>query len=555
MSGFSRGFQVGFNAVDSVIRQKDEKERADRRDKRDDERWSFEKERMDRERQKAADLAAAADVPAQGVAVGAPGSRNFATNSADQAMLKEQDAAIAEMEGRAPSPAQAAVGSGREIMDPSDPRAQDSRQGYLSRVASVQRKHGDVTGSLTTEELGNRIAKEGYRDALDYLLATGDAEGAQKRFNGTGRGRIEGKLVATPTKRVGANGVEMPDYTLSVDDGKGNVRQLGSALTMRFMADNPAEYLKLLNQEQEGALRTRSVTNAERATDASIRQGDRRIDLAERQQQEAARHNRAQEGIAGARLKLEREKRSDEIDGTKFEREIAGIEKVLGRRLTETEKLGKLGFKSAKDENGFVDDVAKEWAKNNLDAKPQDIANFKADLSRQVRAAPVALEVEGRIKALTPDQRPAAIAEAKQRFGLTDEWFVARGIDVPKGPQPAGTPPIKPSAPDVGRTQGAAGMAAGTMPAAADVQPPVRPAQAAAAPPQAAAPQRQMGEQEISYVRAVQALLAQQKQLAARAAAATNDAEKAAISAKITELGAQIQRTQDEARSLGIVVQ
>ena len=530
-SGFAQGFQVGFNAVDSVVRQKYERERQSKMDKRDEERWSFEKDRMERERQKTADLAAAGQAPAQGIAVGATGARNFAAGADDQAFLKDQDAGVAELENRAPSPAQTAAGAGRQIMDPSDPRAQDSRQGYLARVADIYRRHGDVGQALNAEQLGRSIEKEGYKDAIDYLMATGDAEGAQKRFNATGRGKITGTLVATPTKRVGANGVEMPDYTLSVDDGKGNVRQLGSALAMRFMADNPAEYMKLLNSEQEGGLRARSVTNQEKATDAQIRQGDRRLDITEQQHAEAARHNRAQEGIAGARLKLELDKRKDEIDGTKFAREIAGIEKALGRPLTETERLAKLGFKSGKEEGKFVDDVAKEWAKNNADAKPQDIANFKADLTRQVRAAPVALEVEGRIKALPADRQAAAIAEAKQKFGLTDDWFAARGIKVQNAPPPA-----------------AASMAVQTGGAAPGSV--MSPAQAAAG-----AQPRQMGPQEESYNRAVTALRAQQQQLAARAAAATSDDEKVGLVNQINALGAQLVRTQAEARRLGIVVQ
>lgn len=539
--GFARGFDVGFNAVDSVIRQRDEKEERDRRNKRDDEKWSFEKEKMERERSKAVELAAAGQAPKQGKVV----NGNFASGAADQAFLADQEAAIAEMEGRAPKAAEVAAGAGNQVMGLDDPRAQDSRQGYLARVADVQRRHGDVAGSLTTEELGNRIAKEGYKDAIDYILAGGDPKKAQAMFNNTGKARIDGELIATPTKRVGANGVEMPDMELSVRDAQGNVRKLGSALQMRFMADNPAEYMKLLNQEMEGGLRARGVANQEKATEASIRQNDRRLDLTAMQVNDQLANSAFTRGNQAARFAMDREKWDDEKNGGKLKREIEQAESLLGRKLTPTERLGKLGFKAGDDETGkLVNKLTEEWQKGNPEATPAQIAEFKADLARQIGAAPAMLEVEARVKALPPEQRAAAMAEAQQRFGLTPEWFKERGIEAPAaGPQ--GSPTldnvIAAGKKLLGNITGGGDKAG---PSAQQAQQAPRPAQMATTPDQV----------PTMYRNAIAGLRSAQQDLARKMQGATPE-QQAELNAQIMAIGAQIAKQIEAAKARGVVVE
>lgn len=292
-ANFARGFEVGFNAVDSVIRQSDARKERERRNQREDEKWSFEKDRLENERSYQQGMKDVATVD-QGVAIGAPGAKNFAAGKADQEFLADQDAAIAELQGRAPSAAQMAAGSGNQIMDRSDPRAQNTRAGYLARAAEVQRQHGKMDESIKTEELANAIRKSGTIDSLDYLFASGgDAAGAQK-IRESAMGPMGGTLIAEKTTRKGADGTEYPDFKLSIRDNEGNVRDLGSAMVMRYYAGNPAEYHKLLQSEAKGK---RESDKDER----TLAQGDRRLDIAQQQANTTESWRRDQMAIARER--------------------------------------------------------------------------------------------------------------------------------------------------------------------------------------------------------------------------------------------------------------
>ena len=297
-ANFARGFEVGFNAVDSVIRQSDERKERERRNQREDEKWDFEKDKLERERSFQREMADAGRAPEQGMAIGAPGAKNFAAGKADQQFLAEQDAAIAELEGRAPSAAQLAAGSGNQIMDRNDPRAQDTRVGRLARVADVQLRHGKADEALKTEELANAIRKSGVKDAMDYLFASGgDAAGAQ-RIREQAMGPMGGTLIAEKATRKGADGTEYPDFKLSIRDGEGNVRELGSAFSMMYLANNPAEYHKLLQSENK------AKGEAERG-ERQLAQGDRRLDIAQQQVTAQIQNWNADKEIQRARL-LER---------------------------------------------------------------------------------------------------------------------------------------------------------------------------------------------------------------------------------------------------------
>ena len=511
-TGFVRGFDVGFNAVNSALRLAEMRRDAEHRRKREDEKWGYEKDELERKRTLAADLAAADSEPTSGLVVGETGSRNFADSPEEQSFLREQDAAIADLEGRKPSAAKIAVGVGRHILDPSDPRAQSGRRGYMARVASAYRRAGEVGKAINVEDIQREFERTRLKDAAQYLFVSrGDAAGTQRMWE-EANGPLGGTLIAEPTVRKGADGTEIPDYTLSIRDEQGNVRPLGSAFTMLYMADNPAEYLKLVQGEQRAAAQTKR-------DERLLAQGDRRLDIAE-----------SDLSIRRARLGLEQQRFSDERDGGKLKREIEQLETLLGRPLTETERLAKFGIKTEKggDSKKFIDDVAKEWAKNNPDATPSDVATFRADLERRVDAAPVELEIEARIKQLPPEQRAAAIDEAKQRFRLGDEWFKQRGIEVPPAQAPA--------------RQGAASIAAsgGTAP------PAPAPAQVAT--------QREVGATETMYVNALAALRQQQERLGQEAKNAPAE-QQADISRRIAALGEQIRRTKEEARSRGLVLE
>lgn len=316
--GFLGGFNVGFNAVDAVLRDKREMEDRERRNKREDERWKLEKERIDRERSLERELSEAGQTPTQGKAVGG----NFATSEADQRFLAEQDAAIAELEGRDASPVRLAAGAGSRIVDRDDPRAKDTRAGYLARVSDVQRRHGKVSESITTDELSRQIQRSGVKDALDLLLAGGTPEQAQSLLKESGR--IDGQLVAKPTVRKGPNDVEMPDFDLSVVKPDGSVQHLGSALTMRFMADNPAEYLKLLNQE--GKDRVQSERDA-----AKLALDERRVAVSEQQARTMEQYRRDQ--IAESRARRQAEAQAAQ-SGSMFQPLSTTEEKALRDAIT-----------------------------------------------------------------------------------------------------------------------------------------------------------------------------------------------------------------------------
>lgn len=250
-TGFVQGFNVGFNAVNSALRLAQLKEESDRRNKREDEKWGYEKGELDRKKNLATDLAAAGSEPTSGVVVGEAGSRNFADSPDEQAFLRDQDAAIADLQGTKPSAAKIAVGAGRNILEPSDPRAQTGRRGYSARVSDAYRKAGEVEKAFSVEDIQRQFERTRLKDASQYLFASkGDAAGTQRIWE-EANGPLGGTLIAEPTVRKGADGTEIPDYALSVRDEQGNVRKLGSGFTMLYMADNPAEYMKLIKGEQK----------------------------------------------------------------------------------------------------------------------------------------------------------------------------------------------------------------------------------------------------------------------------------------------------------------
>ena len=245
----------------------------------------------------------------------------------------------------------------------------------------------------------------------------------------------------------------------------------------------------------------------------------------------------AQRAIASAGLalrqaasRIDQERWDNEKTGgaSTLQSKLEGMEKALGRKLTDVERtsmiLGK--SKSAEANEGFINDATKEYQKQKPDATPEQMATFRADLVRQLSAAPAAIEVESRIKSLPKDQQAAAAAEASQKYRLQDSWFEARGLPKPVAPQPA-----RPAA------------QAASAPAAPAVRTP-------SATPAAIA---QSNPQVQSYISAVEALRANQQRLGAAAAKASPE-DQARISQEITKIGGQIQRTIEQARALGIEV-
>ena len=148
---------------------------------------------------------------------------------------------------------------------------------------------------------------------------------------------------------------------------------------------------------------------------------------------------------------------------------------------------------------------------------------MRETLKRSISAAGPMLEVEARLKAMPPDQRAAATAEASTKFGLDAAWFTERGL-----PPPAAPGATKP-------------------PAASPVASPA--AQAAAIPGSTQADPRAQ-----QYSAAVQALRARQQALGQQAASGTPDQQRA-LAQQITALGTQIQQTVQQAAQVGVRVE
>lgn len=557
--GFAAGFAAGWGAVDSAMRQKMDAERQ----KRDDEFRASElamrqADHADRQEERGRvktirqGLADAAAEPETGVAVG----KNFAAGAGDQQFLRDQAQAEADLAGT-PAPAeQAAATSGNQVRRFSDAGQAANfaadRQGdlgYTKRAADVYRKAGEEGKARELDAEFKKLSKEGYKEALDTILATGNADEAAKIFNKIGGSRIpEGsRLTATPVMRKGADGVEHPDYDLSIVGQDGAVRQLGSAAQMRYMADGFDKYQSVLaGQRAEGRANTQlgyegdkvgiardaqkssAAVQAAQVTDMGERRTiDRdKLKIEELNVRSMIQDRGAQRAIAAGHLSLARAKYNDEKSGGALLEKVQGVEKAIGRPLTEIEKFGVLGMNKGVKETDLdkaINDSMLQYQKDNPKAKPQEIAAMRETLKRSISAAGPMLEVEARLKAMPPDQRAAATAEASTKFGLDAAWFTERGL-----PPPAAPGATKP-------------------PAASPVASPA--AQAAAIPGSTQADPRAQ-----QYSAAVQALRARQQALGQQAASGTPDQQRA-LAQQITALGTQIQQTVQQAAQVGVRVE
>jgi len=261
--GFAAGFAAGWGAVDSAQRQKMEAERQKRDDAlRQSELAMRQTEFADRQEERTRaktirqGVADAAAEPETGVAVG----KNFAAGAGDQQFLRDQAQSEAELAGT-PAPAeQAAATSGNQVRRFSDAGQaanfaadRQGEIGYTKRVADVYRKAGEEGKARELDSEFKRLSKEGYKEALDYGLKTGDWAGAGGQFNKLGSARLPDgtTLKGTPVERVGPDGVKVQDTNLQVVDAEGNVvRDLGSALQMRWAAEGFTQY-----QQHQASLR------------------------------------------------------------------------------------------------------------------------------------------------------------------------------------------------------------------------------------------------------------------------------------------------------------
>ena len=502
-TGFVQGFNVGFNAVNSALRLAQLKEESDRRNKREDEKWGYEKGELDRKRTLAADLAAAGSEPTSGVVVGEPGSRNFADSPDEQAFLREQDAAIADLQGTKPSAAKMAVGSGRNILDPSDARAQKGQRGYTSRVADAYRKAGEVDKALTVESIQRGIEKSGIKDSLTHLFASnGDAAGAQ-RIREQASGPLGGTLIAERTERVGADGTKIPDYNLSIRDEQGNVRPLGSAFSMLYMAENPAEYMKLIKDEQATAGKNKNEA-------AKLALDERRVGVLEQ-------NARTMEGYRRDQMQLARERAaggpgSGEGQPLQFTAPSASDQKALRELIVE-------GATEGQDVN-VANDLAQRLSMANPGMTMADAA--RVALTPGVVERPVNTPYGVLPALVTPDGRAVVMAPRAGQQGKPAEAKPAESKPAPKDSGPSGWEKFK----------------SGAWNALVEPAPPRKasPAEIAAQPPKREQPPPTI------YQNAVNAMRAEQQRLITQAQSATPE-QQAELQRQVQELEAQIQRT------------
>lgn len=449
--GFASGFAAGWGAVDAARRTKLQEQQAAAQLAAQQEENAYRREERQRERDRRQAVSDAWSSDAQaGTAVGT----NFAAGKNDAAWLAQQAADEAEMRGDQAPAVSAAASSGNAVRRFGDAgqaanfaAERKGETGRLRRLADAEARFGNTDRAISLEQTHKQLMKEGYKDALDLGLATGDWDQAAERFNGIGAVRIpEGaRVVGKPVQRTGKDGVTMPDYDLSLVMPDGSARPLGSALTMRYMADGVANLRKIMGEEAAGGRDQQRLDLYGRGVEANIRQGDRRLDLdaANVQSQIAART--AATRLAGARFAAERAK-----DGENpYAKKIGQYEQVIGRPLSESERMAVMGIGKDKGKTEeFINDAANEWQRQTPGATPQDLAAFRENLraslvetAKWVDVAPKTRQVfGGHAQAGTLGD---AVAAFKSKGG-TDEQLRSIGVD-PEAKNAAARP--QPAAP------------------------------------------------------------------------------------------------------------
>ncbi|MFN8760246.1 MAG: hypothetical protein ACK5XA_15735 [Tagaea sp.] len=442
-------FLAGFNMLDSVYRQREEQARFDEEKKfRNEQRnWAREDRAREQKKVKAYEDAGRTLTADAGTAIGETGNRVFARDAATAAALADQEASVAELEGRAPAQSAAALAVGGKLFDNADTaqravRRGNTPQGRLQRLSEAAFSVGDAAQGAQFEQTARQIQKEGYKDALDTLFRTGSAKAAQDFFDAQGDERVDGELQATPVERVMADGQKVRDFTLAIKRKDGTVEPVGSALEMRMNADDPTKWTAFMRQGKSEAradqsldLQGRQVTNTERATDASIANQAATLNLREREVDASIENQRAMRRLEGTRLSIAQSAEARAAASDKFKKnggeiaaKITATEKILGRALTSEERLGMLGLTKGDGTAKFVDEIIQEGVKAGTVAPadaPKLRVTMRNEIVRQqdVLTAEVALAQVKASGALTP----ALLDEFRKKTGLNDDWLRARG--------------------------------------------------------------------------------------------------------------------------------
>lgn len=514
---FAAGFAAGAGAANAGLRTYYDNKRYEEEKKfREEQQAWARKDRAEHDAKVQAYKDAGKTLTADGgTSIGEAGNRIFSTDPQTAAAFAEQNAAIAEMEGRAPAPSAAALAVGGKIYD--DPeKAQravargNTTQGRLTRLSEAAFKVGDADKGVQFEESSRRIQKEGYKDALDTLFRTGNAKQAQDFFDAQGDDRVDGEIVATRVERTMADGQKVPDFDLSIKRKDGTVERIGSALEMRMNADDPTKWTQFMRQGQGEAradagitLQGRQVSNAERATTATIEDQSARRGLDERRLNADIANQKAMRALEGARVSIARAAESrafaDQVwrqNGGEALQKIQVSEQVLGRSLTPEERVGMLGLaKGGNSIDKFVDEIITQGVKDGGIAltgdNKVDIGKLRTELKDSIQRSQASLMAETALARVRAEGKltPEALKEFKARSGVDDAWLRERGYIDAQGnaatTRPASSAPSplgrgSPAPPTIEPTPAARAAQMPPMPAASTMLPGRGAAQAAA---------------------------------------------------------------------------
>lgn len=447
--GFAAGYAAGAGSASNVMRMfEDQRRYEDEKKWRDEQRdWARRDRALQDEKTNAYKEAGRTLTADAGTSIGDKGNRVFARDAATAAALADQDAAIAEMEGRAPAQPAAALAVGGKLYDDQAAAQRavtrgNTPQGRLTRLSEAAFKVGDAEKGVQFEQAARQIQKEGYKDALDTLFRTGSAKAAQDFFDAQGDERVGGELQATPVERVMADGQKVRDFDLSIKRADGTVERIGSALEMRMTADDPTKWATFMRQgtaearaEKGVQLQERGVANTERATAATIANQQASLALREREVAANIENQRRMRQLEGARLSIAQSAEARAVASEEFKKnggealaKIATAEKILGRSLTSEERIGMLGLTKGDGTNKFVDEIIQEGVKAGTIA-PADVPKMRVQMRNEivrqqdVLAAEVALAQVKASGALTP----ALLDDFRKKTGLNDDWLRARG--------------------------------------------------------------------------------------------------------------------------------
>lgn len=303
--GFAAGFSVGFNAIEAAKRTAMlQQEAEERRTLAAEQRAERERERMVRAETAAAMAPQAAEA---GFTVQGAESPFYRTDEgADQAAQMQRirdhvpgtSSAVEPGAAAAPSAADVALDSAMPRTEPTAaPAARDLAAGVqpkaafqvagkqyadqgaadlaaqvgsgtsarMRRAAEVQARHGNVKESLALEAQAKQYANEGFAEALDVGMTTGDWNGQAKRlFNESGKIKIDGEIVAEPVDRKTPDGTVVRDFGLSLKNPDGTVRFLGSAIELRQKADGFKAWQEAQRAEAKDGREARTVGATER---------------------------------------------------------------------------------------------------------------------------------------------------------------------------------------------------------------------------------------------------------------------------------------------------